>query len=65
MNKSNKYHKFDVKNKKKNFVDYQFHKEDQLSLKETKRDIEHKHFRNYANVLKSKDIDTLMQYHED
>lgn len=65
MNKTNKYHKFDVKNKKKNYVDHQLHKEDQLSLKETKRDIEHKHFRNYQNALRSKDVGALMQYEDD
>ena len=64
MNKTSKYHKFDFKNKKKSVIEHKLYKEDQLTLKETKRDIEHKHFRNYENALKSKDIDTLMQYED-
>lgn len=64
MNKTNKYHKFDVKNKKKgfnnNYVD-----EENLSLKEIIRESEHKKYKNYGNLLRTKDVSTIMQYEEE
>ena len=64
MNKTNKYHKFDVKNKKKSINEHFSFKEEQQTLKDVKRDMEQKHYRNYHNILKSKDIDTLLQYED-
>lgn len=64
MNKTTKYHKFDAKNKKKAF-NYSQQDEERLSLKEVKREHDQKHFRNYENALRSKDVSALMQYEED
>lgn len=64
MNKSTKYHKFDVKSKKKSFNNG-YQDEESLSLKDVKRDKEHKKYRNYENVLRSKDVNALIQYEDD
>jgi hypothetical protein len=61
MNKSTKYHKFDVKSKKKNY-NHGSQDEEYLSLKEVKRDKEHKHYRNYENALRAKNVDALLEY---
>lgn len=39
--------------------------EEEISLKEIKRNKEHKHYRNYENALRSKNVDRLMSYEED
>ena len=39
--------------------------EEELSLKEIKRNKEHKQYRNYENALRSKNVDRLMSYEED
>jgi hypothetical protein len=64
MTKVTKYHKFDVKSKKKSY-NYVQHDEEYLSLKEVKRDKEHKQYRNYENALRSKNVQTLLQYEDD
>ena len=63
MTKTTKYHKTDIiKSKKKNkgFID-----EENISLKDIKRDIKHKQYRNYDNALRSKDVSRLMSYEDD
>lgn len=64
MNKTTKYHKFDAKSKKKSY-NYTQYDEEKISLKEVKREQDQKHFRNYQNALRSKDVSALMQYEED
>lgn len=59
-----KSHKFDNKNKNKN-KSYRQYDEESVSLKEIKRDKEQKKFRNYENVLRSKNVDALLQYEDD
>ena len=39
--------------------------EEEISLKEIKRNKEQKHYRNYENALRSKDVTRLMSYEED
>lgn len=63
MNKSTKYHKFDVKSKKKSFNNF-YKDEENVSFKEMKREKQAKHLRNYFNVLKAKDVDTLLSYED-
>lgn len=64
MNKTNKYHKYDFKSKKKgynnNYVD-----EENLSLKDIRRESDHKKYKNYGNILRTKDVNTLMEYEEE
>ena len=63
MSKQTKYHKNDMmKNKNKN---YHMIEEEEISLREIKRNKEQKHFRNYENALRSKDVNRLMSYEED
>ena len=64
MNKSTKYHKFDVKSKKKSY-NYVQHDEEHLSLKEVKRDREQKQYRNYENALRAKNVSALIEYDDD
>lgn len=63
MNKTTKFHKFDVKNKKK-FFNNGFSDEEPVSFKEVKREKQTKHFKNYENALKTKDLDLLLSYEE-
>lgn len=51
-----------MKNKNKN---YHMIEEEEISLREIKRNKEQKHFRNYENALRSKDVNRLMSYEED
>jgi hypothetical protein len=46
-----------TKNKKKNFID-----EDSVSFKEVKREKSSKHYRNYDNALRAKNLDRLLSY---
>lgn len=62
MNKQNKYHKSDFKNKSKN---YGYYDEESVSIKELKKEKEHKQYRNFNNALRSKNIDALMEYEDD
>jgi len=64
MTKSAKFHKTDFKNKKK-FFNYSSIEEENISLKEIKRDREHKQYRNYDNALRSKNLDRLLSYEDD
>jgi hypothetical protein len=64
MTKSVKYHKVDSKNKKKNNNGLYF-EEENLSFKEVRRDKEHKHYRNYENALRAKNVDRLLSYEDD
>jgi hypothetical protein len=63
MNKSTKYHKSDIKNKKKFNTNYI--EEENVSFKEVKREREHKQYRNYDNALRSKNLDRLLSYEDD
>ena len=62
MTKPFKNHKFETKNKKKNFG---FYDEEPVSLKDVKRDKHHKQYRNYENALRSKNLDRLLSYEDD
>jgi hypothetical protein len=63
MSKQPKYSKTEsVKNK--NHRGYMM-EEEEISLKEIKRNKEQKHYRNYENALRSKDVTRLMSYEED
>jgi hypothetical protein len=65
MSKQIKYHKTEMmRNKNKNYHGYMV-EEEEISLKEIKRNKEHKHYRNYENALRSKDVNRLMSYEED
>lgn len=64
MNKTVKYHKYDFKNKKKSFNN-NYIDEENISLKDVKRSKDHKHYRNYENALKAKNVDALLTYEED
>jgi len=58
--KVDKYQNFDTKKKKSKFID-----EENVSFKEIKRDRSQKHYRNYDNALRSKNLDRLLSYDED
>lgn len=64
MNNSTKFHKTEFKNKKKttnsNYID-----EENLSFREVKREKMQKHYRNYDNALRSKNLDKLLSYEDD
>lgn len=64
MTKVQKYHKFDPKSKKK-FFNNNYQDEEHLSIKDIKREREHKQFRNYENALRSKNLDRLLEYEDD
>ena len=64
MNNSTKYHKTDFKNKKKTFNN-SYIDEENLSFKEVKREKQQKHYRNYENALRSKNVDRLLSYEDD
>jgi hypothetical protein len=52
--------------KKKNHGSYAYMmEEEEISLKEIKRNKEHKQYRNYENALRSKNVDRLLSYEED
>ena len=52
--------------KKKNHGSYAYMmEEEEISLKDIKRSKEHKHYRNYENALRSKNVDRLLSYEED
>ena len=52
--------------KKKNHGGYSYMmEEEEISLKEIKRNKDHKQYRNYENALRSKNVDRLMSYEED
>ena len=63
MNNTTKFHKTEFKNKKKsnnNYID-----EENLSFREVKREKMQKHYRNYDNALRSKNLDKLLSYEDD
>lgn len=64
MNKGYKYQKFDIKSKNTSNKNYK-RDEEQVSLKELKRDKEHKQFRNFDNALRSRDLSALLGYEDD
>lgn len=65
MNKSAKFGKSDFKNKKTNTNNYYYEDETYVSLKEVKREKQQKHYRNYENALRSKNVDRLLSYEDD
>jgi hypothetical protein len=62
MTKPNKYQNFDIKSNKKrsNYIE-----EDNVSFREVKRDKMQKHYRNFDNALRSKNLDRLLSYDEE
>ena len=56
--------KSDMKKKNHNSYAYMM-EEEEISLKDIKRSKEHKHYRNYENALRSKNVDRLMSYEEE
>lgn len=64
MNNSTKFHKTEFKNKKKN-TNYSNIDEENLSFREVKREKMQKHYRNYDNALRSKNLDRLLSYEDD
>ena len=64
MTKPSKYQDFNIKTKKKGFYS-NYIEEDDLSLKEVKRDKNNKHYRNYDNALRAKNLDRLLSYEYD
>lgn len=64
MTKTSKFYKTDFKTKKKN-NGYTIFEEENISLRDVKRDKEHKQYRNYDNALRSKDLGRLLSYEDD
>jgi hypothetical protein len=64
MNNSNKFNKSDFKNKKKSFNN-NYIEEENVSFKEVRREKMQKHYRNYDNALRSKNLDRLLSYEDD
>ena len=64
MSNSSKFHKTEFRNKKKN-LNTNFIEEENISFKEIKREKQHKHYRNYENALRSKNLDRLLSYEDD
>lgn len=64
MNRSDNHKKFNVKNKKKNIFN-SYGDEENVSFKEIREDRQKKHFRNYDNALRSKNLDRLLSYEDD
>lgn len=64
MNNSTKFHKTEFKNKKKN-TNHSNIDEENLSFREVKREKMQKHYRNYDNALRSKNLDRLLSYEDD
>lgn len=64
MNRQSKYSKFDSKSKNKSFRHSQFDEEN-VSFRELKKEKEHKHYRNFENALRSKNISALLEYEDD
>lgn len=63
--KSSKYSKFDAKGKSKpNKFNY-YEEEHNISFREVKREKEQKRYRNYDNVLRSKNVQALIEYEDD
>jgi hypothetical protein len=63
MNDSPKSNKIDFKTKKK--YNYNHIDEENLSFREVKREKMQKHYRNYENALRSKNLDRLLSYEDD
>jgi hypothetical protein len=64
MTKTSKQYKPDLKTRNKN-TGYNFFDEENISLRDVKRDKEHKQYRNYDNALRSKDLSRLLSYEDD
>lgn len=41
------------------------YEEEEPSIKDIKRDRQHKHYRNYENALRSKDVNRLLSYDDE
>lgn len=61
-NSSSNFTKFKSK-KGSGFKNY--YDEEEVSLKDIKRDKQHKQYRNYDNALRSKNVDRLMSYDDE
>lgn len=63
MNRPSVSKKFDTKSKKATF--YNQLDEEGLSFREIKNEKSKKHFRNYENALRSKDLGRLLSYEDE
>lgn len=50
---------------KKNSGFKNFYEEEEPSIKDIKRDRQQKHYRNYENALRSKNVDRLLSYDDE
>lgn len=64
MTDTSKFFKTEPRNKKKNFSN-KYIDEENISLRDVKRDKLQKHYRNYENALRSKNVDRLLSYEDD
>jgi len=64
MNRSDNFKKFNIKNKKKVLINVN-RDEEMVSFKELREERQKKHYRNYDNALRSKDLDKLLSYEDD
>jgi hypothetical protein len=64
MTNTSKFVKIEPRNKKKNYNN-QYIEEENLSFREVKREKMQKHYRNYDNALRSKNLDRLLSYEDD
>jgi len=63
MAKTTKHNNSNAKNSKKN--NNYFYDEEQLSIKDIKREKINKQYRNYNNALRAKDLDRLLSYDDE
>ena len=64
MNRSDNFKKFNIKSKKKVLSNVN-RDEEMVSFKELREERQKKHYRNYDNALRSKDLDKLLSYEDD
>lgn len=65
MNSSFKFNKGKSDHRKKSGNKNNYFEEENVSFREIKRERDHKHFRNYDNALRSKNLDRLLSYDDD
>lgn len=65
MNTPIKFNKTKLDFRKKTGTKNGYLEEDNVSFREVKRERDQKHFRNYDNALRSKNLDRLLSYDDD
>ena len=65
MNNNTKFNKSDFNKGKKKSFNSSYFEEENVSFKEVKREKQQKHYRNYDNALRSKNLDRLLSYEDD